>query len=207
MDLRSALEEARSRGSAFVESAIDASLLERIQDEAERLPLERWPEVIGKVRQNMDGCFLRLPLDAHPAIHALAESLASAVHTSAIRGLRTWRPNEVSVQRYRPGLTAIEPHRDNIRYRRLIAILTTKGRARFRVLDGRKGAVLAEWTPQPGDLVLLRGPGLGGSRDGRPFHALDAPADGERWSVAFRMDDRGGETQRFLSQEAQSNRD
>jgi hypothetical protein len=92
----------------------------------------------------------------------------------------------------------IEPHRDNIRYRRLIAILTTAGRARFRVLETRDGPVLAEWTPEPGDLVLLRAPGFG-SRDGRPFHELDAPEDGERWSVSFRLNARQREPQRFLS--------
>ena len=199
LKLQAAFEEVRSRGFALVAGAVDEGVLAELQLEAERCPLERWPEVIGKVRQRMDGCFLRPPFGGYPGIAGIAGALVGEARASSTRGLRTWRPNEISVQRYEPGSIAIESHRDNIRYRRLVAILTTAGRARFRVLETREGSVLAEWTPEPGDLVLLRGPGLGGLRDGRPFHALDAPQEGERWSISFRMNTRA-EAQRFLTQ-------
>jgi hypothetical protein len=35
--------------------------------------------------------------------------------------------------------------------------------------------------------VLMRGPGLAGNRDGRPFHLVDGPRRGERLSVGIRM--------------------
>lgn len=190
----------RERGEALVRQALGSSFLAELQREARGAPLKAWPTEIGGVRQRMEGHFLRAPFDGFPVIRRLADALEDAALASEVPGLRTWRPNEVSIQRYRPGPPAIESHRDNVRYRRLIAIFTTAGRAAFRVLDGRHGEVVAEWIPKPGDLVLLRAPGLAHVRDGRPFHALDAPQHGERWSVSFRMDTRSGERQRLSSQ-------
>lgn len=192
-DLQAALGEVRARGATLVPEAVAPPFLDELQREAEHAPLAGWPEQIGSVRQKMDGCFLHPPFDGFPCIVSLAEALTEAARASGVRGLATWRPNEVSVQRYRPGPLGIEPHRDNLRYRGLVAIFTTKGCARFRVLEAREGGVLAEWTPHPGDLVLLRGPGLAGVRDGRPFHAIDAPERGQRWSVSFRQNARPDE--------------
>lgn len=197
--LETALHEVRRDGAALVEHALDSVFVAELQREAKAARLKGWPSEISGVRQSIDGNFLYAPFDGFAAVRKLADALQRAAAASDVPGLRTWRPNEVSIQRYRPGPTAIESHRDNARYRRLIAIFTTAGEAAFRVLDGRHGEVLTEWAAKPGDLVLLRAPGLGHTRDGRPFHALDAPEQGERWSVSFRMDTRKGEPPRFLA--------
>ena len=36
-------------------------------------------------------------------------------------------------------------------------------------------------------VTLMRGPGLAGVRDGRPYHAVHGPTRGVRWSLALRM--------------------
>src|SRR5919201_1067611 len=99
----------------------------------------------------------------------------------------TWIPNEIGVARYRPGSIGITPHLDGKWYRRLVAVITVYGRSRFAICRSRAGDVTADWRPGPGDLVLLRAPGLGGIRDGRPFHFVEGPARGVRCSLGVRM--------------------
>jgi hypothetical protein len=106
---------------------------------------------------------------------------------AGIRGLATWMPNEIGVARYGPGSLGITPHLDGKWYRRLVAVLTLYGRSRFAISRSREGEITADWRPGPGDLVLLRAPGLGGVRDGRPFHLVEGPSRGVRCSLGIRM--------------------
>ena len=82
----------------------------------------------------------------------------------------------------------ITPHMDGKRFAKLVAIFTTKGNARFTVCKSRKGEVLQQWDVRPASLVLLRAPGFAGLDDGRPFHMVEGPKRGERYSIAFRLD-------------------
>src|SRR5947209_20633077 len=92
-----------------------------------------------------------------------------------IRGLRTWKPNEAAVQRYRPGPYGITSHLDGKRYRRLVTVVTTTGEARFSLHSDRDAPPKKTWMVGPGGRVLLRAPGLAGAREGRPVHANGAP--------------------------------
>jgi alkylated DNA repair dioxygenase AlkB len=172
-------------GAAFVPGAVDPRLLERLARELEALRFEPAPRVVGEVRQETEGASFpgRLPV----AARALRDALVDAARGSGIRGLRTWRPNDVEVQRYEPGALGITAHRDGKRFRRLVAVVTVRGRAGFAIRAERHGRIVAAWEVGPGDLVLMRGPGLAGARDGRPFHEVSGPLDGVRSSVAFRM--------------------
>ena len=70
----------------------------------------------------------------------------------------------------------------------LVVVATVYGRARFAICGSRDPAdVLDAWTSAPGDLVLMRGPGLAGARDGRPFHLVEGPRRGPRLSLGIRM--------------------
>jgi hypothetical protein len=175
-------------GAAFVGAAVERSFLRRLRTELGDLTFTAAPTELGEVRQETEASTLPHRLGGFPATAALRRALVTAARASGVRGLRTWRPDDVSVQRYATGALGITSHRDGRRFRRLVAVVTLRGQARFAIRGGRHGAVLAEWEVGPGDLMLMRGPGLAGARDGRPFHEVSGPREGARSSVAFRMD-------------------
>jgi len=189
LDLRSSLRETLERGAAHLSDVLDEAFRRRLRREIEGGPFEPFAETFGKVRQQIEGYDIRDPMEGFPAVAELREELTAVVreHGRGIRGLATWAPNEVGVARYRPGSIGITPHLDGKRYRRLVAVVTVWGRARFSICRDRAGEVVSAWGAGPGSLALLRGPGLGGIRDGRPFHAVGTPRPGDRCSLGFRM--------------------
>lgn len=182
-----ALVRLPSQGAVHVPDVLEKSFLRALQREAEATELERWPEQEGQAKQRVEGRDVPAPFATHRKICALADALTGVVNASGIRGLIGWKALEATVQRYRPGPVGITSHRDHKKSRRLVAIFTTRGSVNFRILEARHGPVISEWRVRAGDLILMRGPGLAGARDGRPFHAVSAPSHGERWSVSFRM--------------------
>ena len=163
----------------------------RLERELMTVPYEAAPAKVGPVRQETDVFLLRDP-EGFPALAQLAREVRAAVrvHARGIRGLATYVPNEIHVQRYRPGSLGITPHLDGKRYRRLVAFFTVRGSASLSVLRERAGEELARFSIGPGSLALLRAPGLASLRDGRPFHAIVPVGSEERVSVAFRMSTR-----------------
>lgn len=187
LDLRAALERVRDRGAAFVPRALSDPFRTRLGAAVRGGSFEAVPGSVGPVRQETESWDPR-PGDL-PEVDDLRAAVTRVVraHGRGIRGLATWRPTDVTVQRYRPGALGITPHLDGKRYRRLVVVVTVAGTARFRIHERRDGPAVAEWEAGPGSLALLRGPGLGGHRDGRPFHAVEGPRRGMRYSVALRM--------------------
>ena len=87
-----------------------------------------------------------------------------------------------------PGSIGITPHMDGKWFRRLVVVVTVYGRAAFAICGSRDpDDVVERWISGPGDLVLMRGPGLAGNLDGRPFHLVHGPLEGERLSLGIRM--------------------
>jgi hypothetical protein len=82
----------------------------------------------------------------------------------------------------------VTAHVDSKRFVLLIAVFTLLGSSEFLLCRGRSGDTVETWQTRLGTLVLLRGPGLGGLEDGRPFHVVRGPALGQRYSLTFRMD-------------------
>lgn len=187
LDLPGAFRWTASEGFAFVPGALDETFRRRLHREVEAAPFEPAPGTVGPVRQETETCTLPPDLEGYPAVAELRDALMATARRSGIRGLRTWRPDDIAAQRYRPGSVGITSHRDGKRYRRLVAVLTAAGTAGFAVRAERHGDVVAGWEAGPGSLVLLRGPGLAGFRDGRPFHEVSGPREGVRYSVGFRM--------------------
>jgi hypothetical protein len=72
-------------------------------------------------------------------------------------------------------------------YRRLVVVITVVGSARFEVRASRAGEVVDAWIARARGVTLMRGPGLAGRRDGRPYHAVHSPTRGVRCSIALRM--------------------
>jgi hypothetical protein len=189
--LRAALRATASSGFAHVDGLVELELLRALARELDGGPLRRMAGTFGKagVRMEIDGFDLEAPFDGFPALSELASAFQERVRRDGdgIRGLRTWSPNEAGAARYRPGSVGVTSHMDGRWYRRLVAVFTVAGSARFEVRASREGDVLERWNAAAGSITLMRGPGLGGVRDGRPYHAVHGPPRGVRWSLALRM--------------------
>jgi hypothetical protein len=191
LDLGPVLEAVRRNGVAVVDQALADPFRRQLERELMTVPYQAAPAEVGPVRQETD-VFLLRNLAGFPIVAELVGEFRTAVraHAREIRGLATYAPNEVYLQRYRPGSLGITPHLDVKRYRRLVAFFTVRGSACLSVFRERAGEEIARFSIGPGSLALLRAPGLGGLRDGRPFHAIVPGGIEERVSVGLRMDTR-----------------
>ena len=170
-------------------SADDCAILTAI---AEELPYRQATPVIGEGARRVQQDF-ELSMDFAPdhPFHRFAAALegltAAALATLDPPPLGPAPPfNDLIVQRYAAGSAGITPHRDHIRYRGLVAIVTLAGRARFCVCAERSGRDAREVPIPPGSLLLMRAPGFAG-RDNRPFHLLDQVVE-ERICLGLRHD-------------------
>lgn len=92
------------------------------------------------------------------------------------------------------GQKFITPHRDPPMAGGVIAVLTTRGRAPFRVweTDGasadaaRQPELAEEWETNDGDLVLLRGGGWPTPTSQCPIHEAQSPSRGDRMTLTLR---------------------
>jgi hypothetical protein len=190
LDLHSALRACARDGHARVPRAVSASFLVELREELDAGPFHPFGESFGPVRQQIDGYDVAIPSGDYPLLSGLCRGLRDLVraHGRDVLGLATWAPNEVGIAHYVPGSIGITPHLDGKWYRRLVVVATVYGRAPFAICGSRDpDDVVERWTAGPGDLVLMRGPGLAGLRDGRPFHLVHGPREGERLSLGIRM--------------------
>jgi hypothetical protein len=191
--LAEAVRACADKGFARIEHAWDDEVLVRLRTELDAGPFQPFGESFGPVRQQIDGYDVSIPSSSFPLLTSLCRELRDAVRVAGadVRGLATWSPNEVGIAHYVAGSIGITPHMDGKWYRRLVAVLTVYGRAPFAICGSRDPVdVIARWDAGPGDLVLMRAPGLAGRRDGRPFHLVAGPPRGERQSIGIRMSDR-----------------
>lgn len=116
-----------------------------------------------------------------PRVLALGRRVRELVQSE----LPTWCINSVRAQLYRPGEVGIDWHRDYLRDLQLIAVMSLIKKAQF---DIKLNSGEVRWTLEPGDLVLMRGTLLNGNVDDRPRHRVAPPEDGQRLSIAYRME-------------------
>lgn len=188
-----ALSAVAERGWARVVDVLDPGQAEELITEVDPDTMTPVPELVGQVRQRATELDVPVGDPAYPQTTALAGALRRAVAREAdgIAGVEDYAPNEASYMRYVGSDAGITPHRDRSRHRILVAVFTLRGAARFAIVADRAGTrTLAEWVTGPGDLCLLRAPGLGGCADGRPLHAVGGPAGDDRVSLALRMNSR-----------------
>ncbi len=191
-DLGPVLHRTVRDGAAYEPAVVPEALCRAVLDELAAETLVALPPVEGPFGVRQEGEHLVLTgseIDRRPAANTLRDAVVAAVHahTSEIDGLGDWQPDEVTVQRYAPGGSGISVHRDGKRHRHLVAILTLEGSARLRLCSDREGTTIQAWDADAGSLVLLRGPGLAGTEDDRPLHAVDGPRGGPRTSFTLRV--------------------
>jgi hypothetical protein len=196
LDLAGPLRETVSAGAAFLPMALDDAFRTRLLEEIHRGPFTPMSEQVGAkgVRQQGERFAVRGDLRAHPSVRALRAALVDGVrrHAALAAGLAEWLPDDVSVQRYRPGALGISPHLDGKRFSYLVAVFTVDGVAPFSLCADRSGTPLRTWETGPGSLLLMRAPGLAGHEDSRPLHTVGGPERRPRTSLTFRMDSRAG---------------
>jgi hypothetical protein len=78
--------------------------------------------------------------------------------------------NSSVLQRYEEGSIGITPHKDGLGYVNLVCVFVVGGRGRFYVCSDRSGRDAKEVDAPPGNVILMRAPGLFGAEDNRPFH-------------------------------------
>ena len=78
--------------------------------------------------------------------------------------------NSMVLQRYEEGSLGITPHKDGLSYINLVCVFMIGGRGRFYVCSDRSGRDAKEVDASPGNVILMRAPGLFGAEDNRPFH-------------------------------------
>jgi hypothetical protein len=96
------------------------------------------------------------------------------------------RFNGSALHHYPPGRLGISPHRDSARSVNLIAVFVLEGKGRFFICRDRDGRDAVDLPNAPGDLILLRAPGLMMGADVRPIHGVADIAE-QRTTFALRQ--------------------
>ena len=167
---------------------------ERLAAAGEDLPYRLARPILGTPGKEVCQDFeLTVAIPENSVFHDLASALETELDAAMALlpnpPLASLPPlNDLILQRYETTSKGITPHRDHIRYRGLVALVTLVGEARFFVCEDRSGAGAREVPMGPGSLVLLRAPGFAG-REGRPFHYLDRVKK-RRVSLGLRHDTR-----------------
>ncbi|XDZ64626.1 hypothetical protein AB8880_06715 [Alphaproteobacteria bacterium LSUCC0684] len=163
--------------------------------QASRLPMRKAKPRAGaqgrEVHQDFDICF---PAPRQDALADLADLLEICVaevekdrNSPFLDGPLTL--NDLAVQHYASGSKGIGVHRDALRYRRLVFIITLAGESRFCLCADRDGTGATVLDDSPGMLTILSAPGFRG-REGeaaRPLHFVSGITGG-RLSIGLRDD-------------------
>ncbi|MFW6174973.1 MAG: alpha-ketoglutarate-dependent dioxygenase AlkB [Chloroflexota bacterium] len=209
MDMPRALAGLSEKGYAFVPGALNEEASAGLIAVLERLSYRGADEWVNGVRQGF-GQRVLSPEEAAEApntqpLAALAREMADTVMAAAAECGHTslaadrsrgqagvgeaggYRPTEIAVQRYAQPEDGITPHRDGLRFRKLVCVFSLGAEVEFSITTGRSGEPLEARPMRSGDLALLRGPGFGAGPARRPYHAVTGPAHGVRYSVTLRM--------------------
>ena len=142
-----------------------------------------------RVFQDFDVCFPAPRIGAFDALATLLEdgvNLASANLPEPPLN-EDIKFEDFAIQRYPDGSRGIGIHRDGLRYRNLVAIITLAGSSRLFTCDNREGRRKRRIDDRPGRIVLLSAAGFAGREDetARPLHGVDNVRGG-RLSIGFR---------------------
>lgn len=184
------------RDEALSLPLIDAAATAMLLAACDRLTYRAARPLVGAAGQEVRQDF-ELSVDIGPddPIRALAASLTAL--TTEARALLPADPvpeglefNDLIVQRYQGGSAGITPHRDHVRYRGVVVLVTLLGRSELLLCDDRAGSNPRALPMAPGVATLMLAPGYGGANR-RPFHCI-ARLGEPRVSLGLRHDTRLG---------------
>jgi hypothetical protein len=125
----------------------------------------------------------------------LADDIRAGIDGAGVAGIGPLPAfNHAEWCRAARGKKYITAHRDPDTAGGVIAILTIRGRAPFRVWDHagtpadtrRRPSLATTWETEDGDLVLLRGGGWPHPTSRCPVHEAESPRDGDRVTLTLR---------------------
>jgi hypothetical protein len=169
------LEELSSVGATSVK-LLEEDFRVALLKEAEAYDYQPEDEIVGSgdrvVRQQVSS------FDGFPEDSAYVLLKASFQHLidQCLTGLEaypfktTLGFNSMVLQRYEEGSLGITPHKDGLRYINLVCVFVIGGWGRFYVCADRSGKDATEIDASPGNVILMRAPGLFRVEDNRPFH-------------------------------------
>lgn len=141
------------------------------------------------VFQDFDVCF---PAPRVGSLDAVATQLETGLYTASQSLSRPvfaapFELADFAIQHYPRGARGIGIHRDGLRYRHIVVIITLAGVSRLFACDDRQGRNKRRIDDRPGRVVLLSAAGFDGreGEDARPLHGVDLVEDG-RLSLGFR---------------------
>ena len=159
--------------------------------EARALPFRQAQHLVGEdIYQDFSICF---PAPLKNSFKKVAQMLEQACQSMARehQGLfeSEVKINDFAAQNYPAHSRGIGIHKDGLRYRNLVFILTLDGKSDLFVCSDRAGKDRQLVPDQPGRLVILPAPGFAylGQADERPLHGVDNVVNG-RLSIGFRQE-------------------
>jgi len=188
--------QALARDEACSLRLVDEGATERLLQSCATLSYRAARPLVGAAGQEVRQDF-ELSMDIPPG-HALRR-LASALTalTDAARALLPQDPvpeglvfDDLIVQRYAAGSAGITPHRDHVRYRGIVVLVTLVGRSELLLCEDRAGRNPRAFPMAPGLATLMVAPGFMGQGK-RPFHCVGR-LDEPRVSLGLRHDTRPG---------------
>ena len=98
--------------------------------------------------------------------------------------------NDFAIQRYAPGSRGIGIHRDALRYKHIVVIVTLSGQSQLFACGDRGGSGRVVIDDRPGRIVLFSAPKFAGRADmeARPLHGVDK-IKGGRLSLGLRVEE------------------
>jgi hypothetical protein len=184
-----------ARGWARVKGAVEPSVSAALEDAAPG-PWTSLPETEGSAGVRQAGRVCHSDVDgAADVVRSFAELIREGIDCAGVPEVPSLPAfNHAEWCRAEQGQKYITPHRDPATAGGVIAVLTIRGRALFRVwdieaklADAQCQPELAEtWETCDGDLVLLRGGGWPSSTSRCPIHEAQSPANGDRVTLTLR---------------------
>ena len=165
-----------------------------MRNEVLALPFRQAHSNVGKgVYQDFDVCF---PAPRISSLDEVASMLEDGLNQVG-RVLTSPKPlfdseikfTDIAAQHYPAQSRGIGIHKDGLRYRNVVVIITLAGTSSLYVCDDRKGAGRQIIDDKPGRLVMLVAPGFSGlpSSDDRPLHGVDEIKEA-RLSIGLRCE-------------------
>lgn len=186
--LLAALDDVRRDGGARIARALTDGAQQELLDAVAGAQYEPAERYAGRVEQDLEslagGTEAALKLGT---VRRLVEAYEALLRGVDLPQLADFAVVDVEVQRYRAGSRGITPHRDHLRYVRLVSVFSLGAPAEFRICRDRGGTPIRTYRLESGDLFLMRAPGFDGSDPARPLHTVFGPEDGVRYSIGLRM--------------------